>query len=767
MLKSKLLLVGILLLLLAAAGLAYNVRRPAPQVVTFAPESLAEPTPISSPTEEIIPPPINSPLSISRTYTVPTTARYYAPPQISLTQPLMAAKFPSGSSIPLAATVTRGDSTLLRVDFYAMPAVSQDAINLPWSGVEIADGPLEPWRGLAKEVGTTSQFPYSITWPDPANGQYVIFAVAVDDILIQVASEPVVIIIGPDAVRGAEGKFNPSHNTESTGLIKLPKGAGQGKNLLPFFPRYRRCPDLTQEIRFAATVRPNLFKALKILSPNQSYRVLARRPNYELWSEDPSAEIARYNLQPKIPDSPSHAVNVCPVNPKDPWNTPLQAELETAVDGIVGNPIRTTYYTTGGEIREDGNTSVWNLRNLPAGTYSVVALADDGCGNYATPVEQVRVLNYCQSKCLRFSCPKQEPNGSEKSVVFRITTEEWAIKDKPVYDWQVSAGKILRGQGTDSIEVDTTGLNLYSDLTAQVKVSGLYESCENTASLQIQLGRDCYEVWQQVAAPAVFDQTNPIIAGRKNINLPSTTVTVVERNGAGAQPTPSPTNTNTDAKETEHIQVTWPEQMEIEQQERIKLSFNRTTGQVTASSSSGSAVEIINAKGKTLIKDRFGPEYEAFARAVLGATRLQCDMCGKENFQSLDNETVQWVWSISPTVAGKHTTTVRLDVEWRHRQNQSKKEATIWTKDLPMTITERTFSKKTVILSSGLFGFVGTGFIGGSLLRRKKGQTIIVAGDLVTGTKGDSYNISGGQIGAVGPNAQVHDVKFNDTKKET
>jgi hypothetical protein len=553
-------------------------------------------------------------------------------------------------------------------------------------------------------------------------------------------------------------------------LIQLPKGAGKGKNLLPVFPRYRRCPDVSNEIRFVVALEPNMHAARGILAPPQhGYIVLSSKRGYDVWSPpDPMIEFARYKTGKGIPDSPYQALNVCPLNPVDPLNTPLRIELNIGESGVVGNPLRATYFATAGKIFRKPTKSIWDLNGLPGGTYSVAALVDDGCGNFSAPSTQVRVLNYCTSQCLRFSCPERKATDTDSSVIFRVNTAEWAIKNKTTYEWQVSAGRILSGQGTDSVEVDTTGLAPGSDLIANVKVDGLYESCENTASLKVSVSSDCYQSEQSVASVVPAAASISRVADRKSISIPSSAVTIVGGVGSGqAEPTPTPTNTNTDAKETEHIQVTWPERMEIEQQERIKLSFNRTTGEVTASSTSGSAVEIINAKGKALIKDRFGPDYEAFAKAVLGATRLQCDMCGKENFQSLDNEMVQWVWSISPTVAGKHTTTVRLDVEWRHRQNQSKKEATIWTKDLPMTITERTFSKKTIILSSGLFGFVGTGFIGGSLFRRKKGQTIIVAGDLVTGTKGDSYNISGGQIGAVGPNAQVHDVKFNDTKKET
>jgi len=50
------------------------------------------------------------------------------------------------------------------------------------------------------------------------------------------------------------------------------------------------------------------------------------------------------------------------------------------------------------------------------------------------------------------------------------------------YEWKVSAGTIVSGQGTCAIVVDTTGLADGTDVTAEVTVTGLPENCSNTAS---------------------------------------------------------------------------------------------------------------------------------------------------------------------------------------------------------------------------------------------------------------------------------------------
>jgi len=49
------------------------------------------------------------------------------------------------------------------------------------------------------------------------------------------------------------------------------------------------------------------------------------------------------------------------------------------------------------------------------------------------------------------------------------------------YEWKVSSGTISSGQGTSSITVDTTELE-DTNITAEVKIKGLYDNCVITAS---------------------------------------------------------------------------------------------------------------------------------------------------------------------------------------------------------------------------------------------------------------------------------------------
>ena len=64
-----------------------------------------------------------------------------------------------------------------------------------------------------------------------------------------------------------------------------------------------------------------------------------------------------------------------------------------------------------------------------------------------------------------------------------VATVSGRTDSRPLeYEWKVSAGTIMSGQGTCAITVDTTGLANGTNITAEVKVKGLPENCPNTAS---------------------------------------------------------------------------------------------------------------------------------------------------------------------------------------------------------------------------------------------------------------------------------------------
>jgi hypothetical protein len=85
-------------------------------------------------------------------------------------------------------------------------------------------------------------------------------------------------------------------------------------------------------------------------------------------------------------------------------------------------------------------------------------------------------------------CPKISVNGPSdtRTVGETITISSIATGGDPAvdptYNWSVSAGKIIKGQGTFMIEVDSTDLGESSTLTATVEVGGYAKTCSASAS---------------------------------------------------------------------------------------------------------------------------------------------------------------------------------------------------------------------------------------------------------------------------------------------
>jgi hypothetical protein len=84
-------------------------------------------------------------------------------------------------------------------------------------------------------------------------------------------------------------------------------------------------------------------------------------------------------------------------------------------------------------------------------------------------------------------CPEIDVSGGEvnpeilMSMSFSVNVGDEAKNLKLEYKWTVSHGKMIEGQGTPSIKIDTNGLNDVN-ITATVEIKGLPENCANTDS---------------------------------------------------------------------------------------------------------------------------------------------------------------------------------------------------------------------------------------------------------------------------------------------
>ena len=93
---------------------------------------------------------------------------------------------------------------------------------------------------------------------------------------------------------------------------------------------------------------------------------------------------------------------------------------------------------------------------------------------------------------VRVSCPDSVQVGADLTFTANVSGGPSGVT--PTYNWTVSAGSIKSGQGTSTIEVDTTGTGGQT-VTATVDVGGFARECSTSQS--------CTTSVEEKAAPAV------------------------------------------------------------------------------------------------------------------------------------------------------------------------------------------------------------------------------------------------------------------------
>ena len=77
------------------------------------------------------------------------------------------------------------------------------------------------------------------------------------------------------------------------------------------------------------------------------------------------------------------------------------------------------------------------------------------------------------------------PNGSipvDEPVNFEVKTDETAKNYNLGYEWTVSSGRMLKGQGTSAIEFSAGENDSAININVSVKITGLPKDCSNTVS---------------------------------------------------------------------------------------------------------------------------------------------------------------------------------------------------------------------------------------------------------------------------------------------
>jgi hypothetical protein len=158
-------------------------------------------------------------------------------------------------------------------------------------------------------------------------------------------------------------------------------------------------------------------------------------------------------------------------------------------------PISYRWTNNGGRIEGDGATVTWDLSGLQPGYYKAYVDIDTGSGDeacqaFASTAVVVKRCPPVPPVCpnVAIECPDRVVVG--EPLTFRSTVTGGTPGVQQIYNWTVSAGRIIDGQGTDTIHVDTTDLAGQS-LTATLSMGGYNLECTATCTVQFPVPVEC------------------------------------------------------------------------------------------------------------------------------------------------------------------------------------------------------------------------------------------------------------------------------------
>ena len=158
-----------------------------------------------------------------------------------------------------------------------------------------------------------------------------------------------------------------------------------------------------------------------------------------------------------------------------------------------GAALRYRWTVNGGKLRSDGPNPTWDLAGLAPGVYQANVEVDDGRDLNCVAFASIPVIvidcpppppppPVCPT--VTISCPEAAKENEPVTFTAHLTGGTQTIT--PSYNWTVSGGRIMSGQGTLSITVDTTGL-AGQTLRANLDVDGFGTPCPQTCAVAIPI----------------------------------------------------------------------------------------------------------------------------------------------------------------------------------------------------------------------------------------------------------------------------------------
>jgi len=164
----------------------------------------------------------------------------------------------------------------------------------------------------------------------------------------------------------------------------------------------------------------------------------------------------------------------------------------TSPDGL---PIRYRWTNDVGRIEGDGPAVTWDLAGAKPGSYKAFLEIDTGSGDRECQAfSSIAVLVKCPPPpppvCFDvfINCPDRVE--VDQPVTFSSALTGGSGNVAPVYNWTVSVGRIIEGQGTSSIKVDTTGL-AGQTIKATLSMGGYGLDCSASCTVSFPVPLTC------------------------------------------------------------------------------------------------------------------------------------------------------------------------------------------------------------------------------------------------------------------------------------
>jgi len=119
---------------------------------------------------------------------------------------------------------------------------------------------------------------------------------------------------------------------------------------------------------------------------------------------------------------------------------------------------------------------------------AALTLISNGGANAPASAEVAAMTSVRQCPTVTVSCPDTAEENLEGALTFTANVSGGDPNVTPTFNWTVSAGTISSGQGTSSIQVDTTGIGGQT-VTATVDVGGFPRECRTSNSCTTSINK--------------------------------------------------------------------------------------------------------------------------------------------------------------------------------------------------------------------------------------------------------------------------------------